>query len=154
MIETPQEKFQQDSFQEVMVEEVSDDKLEERAARARKGKFLIEEDIASVHEPRVPHEKERKKELFHDACMDNKFVITEVSESSDLKNAEVDLDPRLPELEKKMGLVEDTTPILVDENDHSKILQVGSRLEVDLRATPLFQSTFPFLKGHLCYRPE
>lgn len=65
--------------------------------------------------------------------MDNEVVITEVGESSDLEDVEADLDPRLPELKKKIGPVEGTTPILVDENDHSKVLQVGSLLEATLR---------------------
>lgn len=74
----------------------------------------------------------------------NTIVITEVGESSNNKEAEIDLDPRLPELEKKMGPVEDTIYVLVDECDQSRVLQVVSKLEVSFR-----EQLIVFLRGNL-----
>lgn len=48
--------------------------------------------------------------------------MIKVDESSSNDGVEFDLNPRLPEVDKKMGPVKDTLLILVDENDSSKVL--------------------------------
>lgn len=60
-------------------------------------------------------------------------MITEIGESSGSKEDEIDLDPRLPETEKKMGPVEDTISIVVDDNDNTRVLHIGSKLGTPLR---------------------
>lgn len=104
----------------------------------------MEEDIASLAESQRYWSSERKKEVPHQMDAKNTIVITEVGESSNNKEAEIDLDPRLPELEKKMGPVEDTIYVLVDECDQSRVLQVVSKLEVSFR-----EQLIVFLRGNL-----
>lgn len=70
--------------------------------------------------------------------------MNEVGESSFNGNVEFDLNPRLPEVDKKVGSVKDTISIFVDENDSTKTLQIGSRLSPALRA-----SLVHFLKSNL-----
>lgn len=60
MIEAPPVIVQRNSFQKGIVEEVSDDEEDERVARARKGKSIMEEDITSVHGSRAGKRKEER----------------------------------------------------------------------------------------------
>lgn len=71
-------------------------------------------------------------------------MITEIEESSGSKEDEIDLDPRLPETEKKMEPVEDTISIVVDDNDNTRVLHIGSKL-----GTPLREQLIMFLKKNL-----
>ncbi|XP_074378382.1 uncharacterized protein LOC141719919 [Apium graveolens] len=58
------------------------------------------------------------------------LTITEMGKSSE---ARADLDPRMPPMVERAGAAEDTIPILVDPNDPSKVLRIGSNLSFDLR---------------------
>ena len=61
--------------------------------------------------------------------MKEHISIYEEGESSGVKNFEIDLDPRMPEMVRIVGSAEDMIPILVDTEDPTNVLQIGSQLE-------------------------
>lgn len=63
MIEGPRRVRDHEIFQEGIVEEVSDDEEEERVSRARKGKFIMEEDMTPLTESGEGRAGERMKEV-------------------------------------------------------------------------------------------
>lgn len=107
----------------------------------------MEEDISSSEIPMDHRFSEEKKISLSER--NKSVIVTEIRETSHGDDVEFDLDPRLPEPNKKMGPVEDTLSILVDENDPAKVLQIGSRLDSTLRASLVnfLKITWMFLRG-------
>ncbi|XP_074371492.1 uncharacterized protein LOC141712443 [Apium graveolens] len=56
-------------------------------------------------------------------------------EVEDPRDFDFDLDPRIPMPAEKTGPTEDTISILVDKNNPSKVLKVGSRLDDEMRGS-------------------
>ena len=65
-------------------------------------------------------------------------------ENLDGKPVEIDLDPRMPETQVKIGAAGDTLEIQVDEADATKVLKVGMQLPVDIQ-----EALVAFLKRNL-----
>ncbi|XP_017227902.2 uncharacterized protein LOC108203469 [Daucus carota subsp. sativus] len=110
-----------DTVIEGLVEEASEDETEEqKLMRARKGKMVIDDPALHPSDyPRLPPfegESSKSADTVHPKVDDD-----------DLRD--VDLDPRLPETLQKVGPAEDTVGILVDENDATKVLFIGIRLD-------------------------
>ncbi|XP_017217112.1 uncharacterized protein LOC108194669 [Daucus carota subsp. sativus] len=104
---------------EGIVEDASEDESEERKLmRARKGKMVMDDPALHPSDyPRLPPTEGES----------SKSADTTDELEDDVRD--VDLDPRLPETLQKVGPVEDTVGILVDENDASKVLFIGVRLD-------------------------
>lgn len=115
------------------MEKVSDDEEEHRTLRERNGKFIMEQDMVSL--TKSPQRRSVEQANWLGLRKDEPIVVTEVGESSSNGEVEFGLDPRLPETDKKMGPVEDTLLILVDEIHSSKVLQIGLKLSPTLRAS-------------------
>ncbi|KAK1363262.1 hypothetical protein POM88_038823 [Heracleum sosnowskyi] len=128
-------------FYEGIVEDASDDEADQRSLRAKKGKMIMEDGL----EPLIEFPAELSEALSSQLPRKDEVVsVQEVGESSGITDVEFDLDPRLPENDKKIAPAEDTLSILMEEVDPPKILQIGARLESSLRAR-----LFEFLKKNL-----
>ena len=133
------------TLQEGIVEEASDEDEtpEQIAMRARKGKGTRKETSTLVDLPGgITRETTFISEnwMFKDDHQHgpehepNSGVVTqEVGEPSNVKDLNIDLDPRIPEYVERAGAAEDTISILVDAHDSSKVLKIGSQLSPELR---------------------
>ncbi|KAL1815684.1 hypothetical protein ACET3Z_018258 [Daucus carota] len=125
-----------DTFIEGIVEEASEDETEEqKLMRARKGKMVIDDPALHPSDyPRLPP--------FEGESSKSANTVHPKVDDDDLRD--VDLDPRLPETLQKVGPAEDTAGILVDENDATKVLFIGIRLDNLMR-----RKMVDFLKSNL-----
>ena len=87
--------------------------------RERKRKMVV--DDPALHPSDYPRLPPIEGESSNSADIVPKKVEDDVRD--------VDLDPRLPETLQKVGPAEDTVGILVDENDATKVLFIGVRLD-------------------------
>ncbi|XP_074337040.1 uncharacterized protein LOC141674218 [Apium graveolens] len=128
-------------IQEGIVEEESDEEEspEQIAARLRRGNWERKETTITVDLPNgitrtVTAASERlinPVRAHQPELKDTEgLTITEMEKSSE---ARADLDPRMPPMVERAGAAKDTIPILVDPNDPSKVLRIGSNLSLDLR---------------------
>ncbi|XP_074374821.1 uncharacterized protein LOC141715244 [Apium graveolens] len=119
-------------LQEGIIEEASDEDETPKqiAMRARKGKGALKETSALVDLPRI---------ITLDTTFTSELepasgvTMQEIGEPSNVKNLNIDLDPRIPEHVERAGAAEDTISILVDAHDSSKVLKIGSQLSPELR---------------------
>ncbi|XP_074337673.1 uncharacterized protein LOC141674871 [Apium graveolens] len=128
-------------IQEGIVEEASDEEEspEQIIATLRRGKWAHKETTITMDPPdgitrtvtatseRLINPTQAHQTELKDA---EGLAITEMEKTSE---ARADLDPRMPSMVERAGAVEDTIPILVDPNDPSKVLRIGSNLSPDLR---------------------
>ncbi|XP_074363093.1 uncharacterized protein LOC141703467 [Apium graveolens] len=128
-------------IQEGIVEEASDEEEspEQITARLRRGKWAHKETTITMDPPdgitrtvtatseRLINPTQAHQTELKDA---EGLAITEMEKTSE---ARADLDPRMPPMVERAGAAEDTIPILVDPNDPSKVLRIGSNLSPDLR---------------------
>ncbi|XP_074363199.1 uncharacterized protein LOC141703637 [Apium graveolens] len=128
-------------IQEGIVKEASDEEKspEQIITRLRKGKWAHKETTITMDPPygitrTVTATSERLINLTQAHQTELKdaegLAITEIEKTSE---ARADLDPRMPPMVERAGAAEDTIPILVDPNDPSKVLRIGSNLSPDLR---------------------
>lgn len=130
-------------LQEGIVEEASDDEgmSQQIADRARKEKWARSEASSMVDLPDGIAQEIFTTEILKQTISGG---AEEVKEASGKINFEIDLDPRIPEHVERAGAAEDTISILVDANDPSKVLKIGSQLGPALRDRLVF-----FLKKNL-----
>ncbi|XP_074327404.1 uncharacterized protein LOC141665323 [Apium graveolens] len=128
-------------IQEGIVEEASDEEesSEQITTRLMRGKWAHKETTITMDPPygitrtvtatseRLINPTQAHQTELKDA---EGLAITEMEKTS---KARADLDPKMPPMVERAGAAEDTIPILVDPNDPSKVLRIGSNLSPDLR---------------------
>ena len=135
MVAGPNSISQHGQYQEGIVEEVSDEETDQHAAQDGKEKGKVKELVPII---------ESSTQASQTCVLGEPISIHEEGESSGVKNFEIDLDPRMPEVIRVVGPAEDTIPISVDKEDPAKVLQIGSQLEPELR-----EKLTKFLKANL-----
>ncbi|KAK1400378.1 hypothetical protein POM88_010241 [Heracleum sosnowskyi] len=95
-------------FYEGIVEDASDDEVDQHSLRVKKGKMIIENGLV----PLVEFPSELSEALSSQLPRKGEVVsVQEIGESSGITDVEFDLDPRLPENDKKIAPAEDTLSI-------------------------------------------
>lgn len=85
-----------------------------------------------------------KNDIEFEANLDHGIIIQELGEPSNVRDYDIDLNPRIPEHVERAGVAEDTISILVVAQDPSKFLKIGSQLTPKLR-----ERLTKFLKANL-----